>query len=83
MPINNEGARKVTLSDIIKICIALIVLWALLSMRRIFPDSPMIQKYFSGPLGVLWYVLFWIVLIVREVIVRRNKKKQESNKGQG
>jgi len=61
--------RALSFFDIFKISMFVILLFCILSLRYVFPDSPFIQKYFTGYYAVLWFLLLVITALIHDFLI--------------
>ncbi|MBA4392196.1 MAG: hypothetical protein C0407_01455 [Desulfobacca sp.] len=72
-----EGNRNLTLPYIIKIIIGLCILFSIMSLQHIFPKNEFVMKYFSGLYGLLWFILFWLLVFIIDFIIPRKTHKEK------
>jgi len=70
---------RFSLIDIIRIIISLIILGVLLFLKDIFPNNPFVMKYFYGPYGILWIILFFIVFFKIEFWIARKRQREDKD----
>ena len=71
---------RFSLKDIIRMAVSLIILGVLLFLKDIFPNNPIVMKYFYGPYGILWIIVFFLVFFKIEFWIARKRKAQNNAK---
>jgi hypothetical protein len=76
---NQINSKKIRLSitDIIRIIISLLILGVLLFLKDIFPNNPFVMKYFFGLYGILWVIVFFIIFWKIEIFIARKRKEND------
>jgi len=70
---------RISLIDIIRIAVSLIILGLLLFLKDIFPNNQFVVKYFYGPYGILWIILFFIVFFKIEFWIARKRQTEKKD----
>jgi hypothetical protein len=71
--------NKLSCYDITKIAVYTVLLLSIFSLRYIFPDSPLVQKYFTGYYAVLWFALLIIAALIHDYVINRKVSNQGSD----
>ena len=73
----NKTNIRLSFVDIIRIVISLSILGVLLFLKDIFPDNPFVMKYFYGPYGIFWIIIFFVIFWKIEVSIARKRKDND------
>jgi len=66
--------KELSKYDIIKITIFVILLFSIPSLKYLFPNSILVQKYFTGNYAVLWFVLLVIAALIHDLVIPRRRR---------
>jgi uncharacterized Tic20 family protein len=78
----NSKKFRLSICDIIRIIVSLLILGVLLFLKDIFPDNRFVMKYFFGLYGILWIVIFFIIFWRIEIFVAHKRKKGNDRRNQ-